>query len=80
MNDFAMSDMSYMGDMGYAEGMEEYMTGMMGEVQQVSKVDELMSSWIFVGSAVAVVLTIGVILGILLAKHKIKKGIDLYED
>lgn len=73
------SDMSYMGDMGYVEGME-FMDGMPGEVQQASTIDKLMSSPVFVGGVAAGVLVIGVLLGLLSAKRRIKKGIDLYED
>ena len=40
----------------------------------------MMSSWAFVGGVTASVTAIGVLLGILSAKRKIKKGIDLYED
>lgn len=68
-----MDDMGYMGDMGY---MDETMSG----TQQVSKIDELMSSWIFVGGVSAAVLALGVLVGLLAAKRKIKKGMDLYED
>lgn len=77
--DFVVNDMSYMTDMGYAEGME-YAGEMAGGTQQVAKVDELMSSWVFVGGVTVGVLAIGVLLGLWLAKCKIKKGIDLYED
>lgn len=73
------SDMSYMGDMGYVEGME-VMDGMPGEIQQASTTDKLMSSPVFVGGVAAGVLVIGVLLGLLSAKHRIKKGIDSYED
>jgi len=76
--DFA-GDMSYMGDMGYVEDME-YTDGMTGETQQVAMADKLMSSWIFVDGVTAGVLAFGVLLGLLSAKHKIKKGLDLYED
>lgn len=59
----------YYGDMDGATG-----TG------QVSKADELMGSWVFVGGITAGVLALGVLAGLLCAKRKIKKGIDLYED
>lgn len=42
--------------------------------------DPLMSSWYFVGGITVAVLAIGIILGVFLAKIKIKKGIELYED
>ncbi len=73
------SDMSYMGDMGYVEGMD-VMGGMPGEIQQASTIDKLMSSPVFVGGVAAGILVIGVLLGLLSAKRRIKKGIDLYED
>ena len=73
VEDVMVGDMSMMGDTGY---WEETMTG----TEQVSKVDELMSSWVLVGGGTAGVLAIGVLLGLLSAKRKIKKGIDLYED
>ncbi|MBQ9768476.1 MAG: hypothetical protein IJW37_10275 [Lachnospiraceae bacterium] len=66
-------DMSDAGDMGYMEDMY-------GTEQQVSKTDELLSSWLFVGGVTAAVLALGIAVGLLSAKRKIKKGIDLYED
>lgn len=42
--------------------------------------DPLLSSWPFVIGISAAVLFVSVGLGILLAKRKIKKGIELYED
>ncbi|MBP1756374.1 MAG: putative rane protein [Firmicutes bacterium] len=42
--------------------------------------DPLLSSWPFVIGISTVVLTISVVIGVLLAKRKIKKGIELYED
>lgn len=68
------SDMSYMGDMGYVGGME-MMAG-----TEVSTIDTLMSSWVFVGGVTAGVVALGILFGLLSAKRKIKKGIDLYED
>lgn len=58
------------------------MSGMDGATGtgQVSKADELMGSWVFVGGVTAGVLALGVLAGLLCAKRKIKKGIDLYED
>lgn len=71
-----MEDMGYTGDMGYMEDM-----GTMSEgTQQVPKINELMSSWVFVGGVAAGVLVLGVLFGLLAAKCRIKKGIDLYED
>lgn len=42
--------------------------------------DTLLSSWPFVIGISAAVLLVSVALGTFLAKRKIKKGIDLYED
>jgi hypothetical protein len=42
--------------------------------------DPLLSSWPFVIGISFVVLAVSVALGVLLAKRKIKKGIELYED
>ena len=46
---------------------------------QVS-VDSLLSDWYFVGGVSGGMLLLSVILGLLLAKSKIKKGFDVYED
>lgn len=42
--------------------------------------DSLLASWPFVAGISAGVLVVSIVLGALLAKRKIKKGIDLYED
>lgn len=76
MDSYVGNDMVGMGDMSYMDGMD----GMMEGTAQVSKTDELLSSWVFVGGVTAGVLVIGVLLGLLSAKRKIKKGFDLYED
>lgn len=52
--------------------------GMMGE--EVVVKDPLLSNGFFVGGISAATLAVAVLLGILWAKRKIKKGIDLYED
>ena len=59
-------------DGGYVDG------GMPGEAATVK--DPLLSSWPFVIGVSAGVLVVSVVLGILLAKRKIKKGFELYED
>lgn len=43
-------------------------------------VDGLLSNWFFVGGVSGAVLVLSVAIGLLLAKHKIKKGFDVYED
>lgn len=40
----------------------------------------ILSSWLLLGGVTVVVLALGIGCGLLLAKHKIKKGMDLYED
>jgi uncharacterized membrane protein len=42
--------------------------------------DPLMSSWPFVIGISVAILAVSMVLGALLAKRKIKKGIELYED
>lgn len=42
--------------------------------------DPLLSSWPFVIGISAAVLAISIVIGVFLAKRKIKKGIELYED
>lgn len=42
--------------------------------------DPLLSNWFFVGGISAATLVVSIVLGILLAKKRIKKGIHLYED
>ena len=80
--DTVIVDEFIVGDMSYSGGKEEFfdMGDMAGSTQQVSVADKLISSWVFVGGLSTGVLVIGVLLGLLSAKRKIKKGIDLYED
>lgn len=60
----------------YDEGFME--PGMEMEMTEVK--DPFLSSWINVAGISAAVLVVSIALGALLAKLKIKKGIDLYED
>ena len=53
---------------------------MMQATEVLEVADPLLSNWFFVGGMSAGVLILGVVAGLLLAKWKIKKGIDLYED
>jgi hypothetical protein len=64
-------------DPGFYDGgyMEPGMDMGMAEVN-----DPLLSSWPFVIGISAAVFVVSIALGALLAKLKIKKGIDLYED
>ena len=68
-----MDEMGYTENMGYPGGTEE-------SVQQESVLDNIMSSGIIIGGITVCVLALGVLFGLLSAKRKIKKGIDLYED
>ena len=43
-------------------------------------IDSLLASPIFIGGASFVMLVAGIIFGYILAKRKIKKGIELYKD
>jgi hypothetical protein len=55
--------------------------GMMTETMAAPGMkDPLLSSWPFVIGISAAVLAISIVIGVLLAKRKIKKGIELYED
>lgn len=61
---------------GMMDGMYPGMDG--GDGTQAK--DPLLSNWFFVGGISAGTLVVGIVLGILLAKKRIKKGIELYED
>lgn len=65
-------------DMGmvYDEGYDMSATEVTTEVST----DSLLSNWFFVGGVSAGVLLVSVALGLLLARLKIKKGFDVYED
>lgn len=56
------------------------MDGMNGETTGSTIKDPFLSSYVPIAGISAATLVVGVIIGILLAKKKIKKGIDLYED
>ena len=69
----AAGDATYIGTEGMAgDGMA------MGTETGVK--DPIMSNWFFVGGISAFMLVISIVFGILLAKKRIKKGIELYED
>lgn len=63
-------------DMGYIEG--DMGGGMYGEV--TSPKDPILSSWPFVIGISSLTLILSIGIGIVLAKRKIKKGFELYED
>jgi len=56
------------------------MSGGMGEMTGTTIKDPLLSGWPFVIGISSLTLVISIGLGILLAKRKIKKGFELYED
>ena len=61
-----------------------YMDDMMMEQETTAttevSMDGLLANWYFVGGVSAGVLVLSVVIGLLLAKSKIKKGFDVYED
>ena len=71
MDDFYAMDMGYVENYDTMEGTEA--------TTEVS-IDGLLSNWYFVGGVSAGTLLLSVIIGLLLAKSKIKKGFDVYED
>lgn len=66
-------DMTIGGDMSGVDGMN-------GETTASTTKDPFLSSYVPIAGISAATLVVGAIIGILLAKKKIKKGIDLYED
>ncbi len=71
-------DIGYGGSMGY-DGMDSY-NGEQNSGTSAVSMDGLLSNWIFVGGISGAVFLISVAVGLLLAKRKIKKGFDVYED
>ena len=59
-----------------------YEEDIMAETQATTEVsiDSLLSDWAFVGGVSGGVLLLSVLIGLLMAGHKIKKGFDVYED
>lgn len=55
---------------------------MMVETQSTTEIsiDGLLSNWYFVGGVSGGMLLLSIVIGLLLAKSKIKKGFDVYED
>lgn len=65
-------------DLGYEEEYE--MMGMEETTETGFSVNTVLSSVPIMGGITAGFLALGVVLGIVLAKRKIKKGFDLYEN
>ena len=59
---------------------EDYDMMVETEVQTQVSMDSLLSNWYFVGGVSGGMLLLSVVIGLLLAKSKIKKGFDVYED
>lgn len=67
----------------YAIGLDyvgEYDTMQETEAAAEVSVDSLLSNWYFVGGVSGGVLLLSVVIGLLLAAGRIKKGFDVYED
>jgi hypothetical protein len=74
-----MKNDMYMMDTGALyEG--DYMMSQETETTTEVTVDSLLSNWYFVGGVSGGMLLLSVVIGLLLAKSKIKKGFDVYED
>ena len=59
---------------------EDYTMSSETEATTEVSIDGLLSNWYFVGGVSGGILLLSVIIGLLLAKSKIKKGFDVYED
>ncbi len=59
---------------------ENFDTMAVTEVKTEISMDNLLSNWFFVGGVSAGTLVLSIVIGLLLAKAKIKKGFDVYED
>ncbi len=59
---------------------EDYTMSSETEATTEVSIDGLLSNWYFVGGVSGGMLLLSVIIGLLLAKSKIKKGFDVYED
>lgn len=75
-NNNHVGTLSVMLDWGYDSNM------MAGETETSTGIsmDTLLSNWFFVGGVSGGVFVLSVVVGLLLAKRKIKKGFDVYED
>ena len=61
-----------------------YMDDMMMETETTAttevSMDSLLSNWFFVGGVTGGMFIFSILIGLLAAKSKIKKGFDVYED
>ncbi len=72
INDGAV-DNGYYGDYTGSDGYGD------GTLADSAVKDPVMSSWLFVGGITVLTLAISIVIGVLFAKLRIKKGFDLYE-
>lgn len=79
-SDIAVDGGFVTGDTGYIDkgSMDQGFMG--GETAKAPLSDRLLGSAVFIGGTGVLALAFGIVCGLLLAKRKIKKGIDLYED
>ena len=59
---------------------EDYTMASETEATTEASMDSLLSNWFFVGGVSGGTLLLSIVIGLLLAKSKIKKGFDVYED
>lgn len=59
---------------------EDYTMTFETEAATEVSIDSLLSDWYFVGGVSGGMLLLSIVIGLLLAKSKIKKGFDVYED
>ena len=59
---------------------ENFDTMAVTEVKTELSMDSVLSNWFLIGGVSAGTLVLSVVIGLLLAKAKIKKGFDVYED
>ena len=59
---------------------EDYTMTSETEATTEASMDSLLSNWFFVGGVSGGTLLLSIVIGLLLAKSKIKKGFDVYED
>lgn len=59
---------------------EDYTMSSEPEATTGVSIDSLLSNWYFVGGVSGGMLLLSIVIGLLLAKSKIKKGFDVYED
>jgi len=69
----------------YVTGTDSFYEGEYGAMEETGattevSIDGLLSNWYIVGGVSGGAVLLSVVIGLLLAKSKIKKGFDVYED